>query len=95
MKRRYRRAHLVLDQDGLPWGARQEKLPGNASGRAGFFGNVLALDYRCDHLARDSVKIRRFQVAFAVGFLRQAVDPRDFILKDPDGNLLLFAGPAE
>ncbi|HEY2135724.1 MAG TPA: VOC family protein [Xanthobacteraceae bacterium] len=34
-------------------------------------------------------------VAFAQTLRRQPWGARDFVVKDPDGNLLLFAGPAE
>src|SRR5882672_12613848 len=43
--------------------------------RAGFSSNALTADNCRDHLARDSVKIRRFQIAVGVSFLRQRVDP--------------------
>jgi uncharacterized glyoxalase superfamily protein PhnB len=34
-------------------------------------------------------------VTFAQTLQRKAWGARDFIVRDPDGNLLLFAGPAE
>src|SRR5258705_2837289 len=43
--------------------------------RTGFSGNALVLDHHCDHPARDSVKIRRSQIAVGVSLLRQPVDP--------------------
>ena len=50
---------------------------------------------RADDIKALFLEFEAAGVTFFQALKREPWDARDFIVKDPDGNLLLFAGPAE
>lgn len=50
---------------------------------------------KADEIKQLFLELQAAGVAFHQGLMRQPWGAKNFIVKDPDGNLLLFAGPAD